>query len=219
MRPGDYRESLVIDKAVTIRGDGARELVVIRPRTPGEPCVSITDDAPHLRELSIKGGDLPAQGDEEPVELIRVTGGAPVLRGPRHRRWRRWRVVSGPQTKGLLRSCVVHDGQGDGIQIWGSAAPRIEQNEIWANAHAGMAIGGTGRIPWCAQTAFTTTRGSGSTSTEERSRNSRRTKSGLTARAGSPPRALGPDPLVRANRVHDVDGAALLRCRRCLASA
>lgn len=55
--------------------------------------------------------------------------------------------ISGVGTDPLVRANRVHDGQ-EGIYVWqgagifvsGGASPQIEENEIWANASAGIAI-------------------------------------------------------------------------------
>ena len=57
VRPGEYRESLVIDKSVTIRGDGSRERIVVRPSVDDQPCIAIEGGAPHIIGLTIEGTD------------------------------------------------------------------------------------------------------------------------------------------------------------------
>jgi parallel beta-helix repeat protein len=50
-------------------------------------------------------------------------------------------------TDPLVQANRVHDGVGPGILVWGGASPRIEENQIWANALAGIEIRGRGTDP------------------------------------------------------------------------
>ena len=46
--PGQYRESLVIDKTVRIGGDGPRDEVIVRPLTRDRPVMSIHGGEPYI---------------------------------------------------------------------------------------------------------------------------------------------------------------------------
>ena len=74
VRPGEYRESLVIDKAVTIRGDGPRDQIVVGPWNADEPCISIVSGAPTVTGLTITLQDITRRKrDAEALRDARAT--------------------------------------------------------------------------------------------------------------------------------------------------
>lgn len=82
VRPGNYDESIVIDKGITIRGDGDRDDVIIELSQELPP--TATDEHPDLpTAFLIEGVDailenLTLQGESSRVV---INGGAPELRG------------------------------------------------------------------------------------------------------------------------------------------
>jgi F-box protein 11 len=132
VRPGLYREGVVIDKPVEIIGDGELGEVVIEAnqkdailfranmgrianltlRQAGGGnwfCVDITQG-----RLDLEGCDISSQS----LACVAIHGGA----DPRLRRNR------------------IHDGKASGVFVYENGQGTLEDNDIVANAHAGVAI-------------------------------------------------------------------------------
>jgi Family of unknown function (DUF6308) len=117
-------------KTITIRGDGQREAIVVA--WDQGPAFHLVETRSTLTALTITGGD-PDPESEARAGLL-VTGGAPQLD--------RLRVTHG---RGIVfwggaAGAIEHshiDGNDCGILVLDGASPRIEGNEIWANAPHG----------------------------------------------------------------------------------
>ena len=114
--PGIYRESLVVDKDVTIQGQGAPGEVVIE--SLAEPCFVL--DAPQVRlsNLMLTGGRGPAlaitQGRPR-VEgcLIEVTGGTAI-------------AITGAGTEPSFRDCTLQGEGATGLLVGAQAGATFE---------------------------------------------------------------------------------------------
>ena len=202
VRPGEYRESLIVDKSVRIRGDGPREKIVVRPDR-GESGITIIASAPNLVGFTVNGLD-PAEPDDSPgADLVRITGGTPVLESLDICGGDACVSVRGNEIMGAIRLCWVHDGRYSGILIAGGASPRIEENEIWAHASSGVAVEDSESNP--------TVRANRIHDCDEH---------GIQVAEGAAPRieeneiwsnggaqvvvqGTGTDPIIQANRIHD----------------
>ena len=131
IRPGLYRENLVISKPVELVGDGERDLIVVegvtehtilfeatagiirgltlRQRATHKYCVWATDG-----RLTIEDCDVSSDG----LACIAVSGtGDPHIRRNR-----------------------VHDGKASGIVVYASGRGTIEDNDIFANILSGIEV-------------------------------------------------------------------------------
>ena len=79
--PGEYRESLVIDKTVRIGGDGPRDRIIIRPLISGEPCLSIRGGDPYLHDLTIDGSEFDRVDPDgaDPIAQLSIAAGSPLI--------------------------------------------------------------------------------------------------------------------------------------------
>jgi len=71
VRPGTYAEAVVIDKDISLTGDGSREEIVIAFSDGVTPVASIVDSEATVSNLTLTGED----------PLVHVVGGAPTLQG------------------------------------------------------------------------------------------------------------------------------------------
>jgi hypothetical protein len=133
VRPGVYRESLVLDRPVQLVGDGPLDEIVIEAQ--GGPCLRIQADEVVLRGLTLRG----RAGLKEYAVII--PRGQPVLEG--------CAVVSGglggvaiagAAARPVLRKCRVHDCQGAGVLIHTEARPVLEDCQAYANEGAGVEV-------------------------------------------------------------------------------
>jgi hypothetical protein len=156
--PGTYRENLVVDQAVTLRGtDGGRGSVRIAP----------ADGVP----LTIRGSatvhDLHLEGQDPAAPALLVESGSPELSGLRITA----RSATGIEVRGdarpLVRNCTVDNPGGigigaveggggtfvecevvcagqSGVAVRGGAHPRLEQCRIHHASGAGLSVTGEG---------------------------------------------------------------------------
>jgi parallel beta-helix repeat protein len=199
VRPGLYREGIVIDKPVEILGDGEVSDIVIE--ASGERTVQFQAAMGRIANLTLRqaGGKAYcvgiAQGrlDLEDCDItsrglscVAIHGGA----DPRLRRNR------------------IHDGKEVGILVYENGQGTLEDNEIFANAYAGVEIktGGNpilrrNRIHDGKETGVHVHKnGQGTLEDNEIFGN---TLAGVTIRTGG-------NPTLRRNRIHDGRQAGVL---------
>ncbi|MFI8008121.1 right-handed parallel beta-helix repeat-containing protein [Streptomyces sp. NPDC086010] len=128
VQPGEYQESVVLDRDVTVvaeKGPGTVRVVARRG-----PAVTVNGGAPVLRELTIAAG-----ADRGPAVLL--TAGAPELE--------RCQVYGGRvevvrDAAPVLRSCTVEEAFGSGAHVTGTATVVIEDCVIRSVAGHGMTL-------------------------------------------------------------------------------
>jgi parallel beta-helix repeat protein len=132
VRPGLYRESILVNKPVQIVGDGQREDIVIE--ATGRPVVRFTVEDSRMAGLTLRqaGGGMWFGVDissgrhliedcdisSQSLACVSIRDGAnPTLRGNR-----------------------IHDGKQAGLYIYDGGKGIIEDNDIFGNAFAGAEI-------------------------------------------------------------------------------
>ncbi|MEU8567185.1 right-handed parallel beta-helix repeat-containing protein [Streptomyces pathocidini] len=156
--PGTYRENLVVDRAVTLRGpDGSRGSVRIAP----------ADGVALTVRASATVQDLHIEGQDSAAPALLVEDGAPELNGLRVAT----RSAAGIEVRGgarpIVRNCTVDnpggiglaslEGSGgvfedcevvsagqSGVSVRGGAHPRLERCRIHHASGAGIALSGEG---------------------------------------------------------------------------
>ncbi|MBZ4324340.1 right-handed parallel beta-helix repeat-containing protein [Streptomyces huiliensis] len=140
--PGTYRENLVVDRSITLRGaDGVPGSVRI---APPEGVALTVRAAAVLRDLQVEGQDAA-------VPALLVDGGAPELVG--------LRVVTrssvGIEVRGgarpTVRHCAVDNAAGVGVAVLDRAGGVFEECEVLAAGQSGVAVygGGGPRLERC----------------------------------------------------------------------
>jgi hypothetical protein len=138
IRPGRYAEELTVEKALTLRGQGERDAIVIEG-TRGT-ALRVTADATvenlTLRQLGGKNLDCVAiaRGLVELLgcDISAQTGGACV------------NLTSAADA--LLRGNVIHDGNGWGVFAGGVGVVTLEENEICGHTYSGVTVMGGGYV-------------------------------------------------------------------------
>ncbi len=129
VRPGRYREQMVLDKPLEVVGVGPREAVVVEAERG--PSLVVTAERGRVRGLSFRGGRPAAvevRGGGVIFEECVVSGG--VLAAV-------W--VRGPGAAPALLRCRVHAGR-TGVLFHDGARGRLEDSEVFANASVGVEI-------------------------------------------------------------------------------
>ncbi|SEG18773.1 Right handed beta helix region [Actinacidiphila yanglinensis] len=133
VQPGEYQESLVLDRDVTVvaeKGPGT-----VRVRAPHGPAVNVTGGSPVLRELTVVGA-----GDRGPAVVL--GGGAPLLD---RCAVSRGRIEIVRDAAARLLSCTVEDAAGSGVHVTGTAGAVVEDCVIRATTGHGLTVSDAAR--------------------------------------------------------------------------
>ncbi len=132
INPGTYRENLVVQRAVTLRGAEGPGSVRIAP--PGGVALTVRADAV-VQDLHIEGQDTSAAA-------LLVEGSAPELQDVRVVT----RSAVGIEVRGAarptVRRCTVDNPAGVGISVLDSAGGLFEECEVVAAGQSGFAVRG-----------------------------------------------------------------------------
>ncbi len=138
VRPGLYKESLLIDNAVEIIGDGPLDQIIIE--SVNAPCVLMRADRGVLRGLSLRGR---TGRDAEEFFAVDIPYGELLMEGCDITNESSGCLsIHGPEANPVVRQCRIHDGEGYGIWVWDNAAGIVEECEIYNNAGAGVMVSG-----------------------------------------------------------------------------
>ena len=140
VRPGTYRESVAIDRAITLAGDGDRDAIVVL--SDDSPCLIVGRKTTRVAHLTVRGGG--ACDELGGKAAVLVSGGSPLLEGLILAESYGIRVMKGASPS--IHGCVVRDGPRAGI--WAQLSTGIiEDNDIFGNALFGIVVWGTGSAP------------------------------------------------------------------------
>jgi parallel beta-helix repeat protein len=140
VRPGTYRESVAIDRAITLAGDGDRDAIVVL--SDDAPCLIVGGQTARIAHLTVRGGG--ACDEWGGKAAILVSGGSPILDGLVLAESHGIRITKGASP--TIHGCVVRDGPRAGI--WAQLSTGIiEDNDIFGNALFGIVVRGTGSAP------------------------------------------------------------------------
>lgn len=138
VRPGLYRESLIIDRPVEIISDGTQEDIIITSASAS--CVLMRTDEATMRGLTLRqeadssnGGDgffaVDISQGRLTLEDCDITSNALSCIG-----------VHNDLTNPLIRRCRIHKSADSGIYIFNAASGTVEDCEIYNNSNVGVAI-------------------------------------------------------------------------------
>jgi F-box protein 11 len=137
VRPGHYRENVVLDKQVRLLGDGPADQIILEG-TGSAPAVRVQADSGLLRGLSLRSKTT-GDGKQPALEISR--GRLEVLECDISSEGQAAVAISGPQARPVLRQCKVHDCPGTAVQIDNKAGGRLENCEVSGNTGPGVKIG------------------------------------------------------------------------------
>ncbi|MDT0472358.1 right-handed parallel beta-helix repeat-containing protein [Streptomyces sp. DSM 41014] len=157
--PGTYRENLVIERAVTLRGpEGA----------PGSVRIAPLDGVPLTVRASAVVQDLHVEGQDSAAPALLVEEGAPELTDVRIVT----RSAAGIEVRGgarpTVRRCTVDNPAGVGIAVLDGGGGVFEECEVVAAGQSGVAVRGGGH-PRLDRCRIHHTSGAGLTATGENS--------------------------------------------------
>lgn len=138
VRPGLYRETLVIDKPVEIFGDRAGGQAIIEG--VDSPCMLMKADQSTVEGLYLRGR---TSRDGNQYFAVDVSRGELILAGCDITSESSGCVsIHGPEANPIIKRCNIHDAEGYGIWVWDNAGATVEDCEIYNNAGAGVMISG-----------------------------------------------------------------------------
>jgi nitrous oxidase accessory protein NosD len=135
VKPGTYRESLVLDKRLHIVGDGPGEQIVIE--AVGSSCLTMNADFATVQGLTLRGR---AGRDQDKafavyipkgqlvLEDCSISGESPACVG-----------IESSYARPILRRCKIHDGK-VGVLVDNGASGTLEGCEIFNHAEAAVRI-------------------------------------------------------------------------------
>ena len=134
VKPGIYREALVIDRDVEIVGEGDRARIVVD--VTNTHAVTVTADRAVVRNLTVR-----AVGTKEKLNAVWVQRGRVVIEGCDLTSAIGSVVyITGKDSAPVIRDCQIRDGQGPGVFVFEQGQGTIEQCVISGNADAGVWI-------------------------------------------------------------------------------
>ncbi|MFC8419909.1 right-handed parallel beta-helix repeat-containing protein [Streptomyces sp. NPDC057236] len=157
--PGTYRENLVVQRAVTLRGPEG---------SPGSVRIAPPDGVPLTVRASAVVQDLHVEGQDATAPAVLVEEGTPELRDIRVVT----RSAAGIEVRGgarpTARRCTVDNPAGTGIAVLDGGGGVFEECEVVAAGQAGVAVRG-GAHPRLERCRVHHASGSGLTATGENS--------------------------------------------------
>ncbi|MCF4969142.1 pectinesterase family protein [Nostoc sp. CMAA1605] len=147
VRPGFYQESIVINKPITIIGDGSKADIVIE--SPDSNCILMETDTATVSGLTLRctagknnkkfyGVDI-SQG-QLTLENCDITSDSLACIAIYH-----------ATADAIIRNCEIHDGKASGIFVYDHGQGRIENCYLYSNTLSGITIqdGGNPTVERC----------------------------------------------------------------------
>ncbi len=130
--PGTYRESLTVERAIEIVGDGPPGSVVVE--TTGAACILSTATGARVKGLTLRqmGG-----GDWFGIDI--AAGSLTVIECDITSKSLACVAVHNGATGNLLTN-RIHDGESNGVSVYDNGSGLFERNDIFGNAAAGIMV-------------------------------------------------------------------------------
>lgn len=136
VRPGTYRESIILDKPIEINGDGSYDQVIIESSRGN--CISMQTDKAIVRNLTLRGCAGQQGGKYHAVDipqgkllLENCDISSDSLAGV---------AIHNFSARPIVRQCVIHDSKGDGVLVYENGQGEIDSCDIFGNAPGGISI-------------------------------------------------------------------------------
>jgi hypothetical protein len=138
VRPGLYREGVIIDKQIVIMGDGPPEDIIISGSDSSS--IQMRADQATVTGLTIRGRAAGGEGGFFAVDIARgrlVLDGCDISSDTLS-----CVAVHGTAADPVIRRCRIHDGADSGVYFFDGATGTLEECEVYGNANVGIAITG-----------------------------------------------------------------------------
>jgi len=136
VRPGVYRENLVLDRRVELVGDGPTVDIIIE--STNATCIRLTANHGTLRGLTLRSL---SRSPGTKCFGVDISGGTWLLEDcDIVSDSLACLVVRGASADPIVRRCQIHDGNGSGVFVHGNGRGKFENCDIFGNAGSGVAI-------------------------------------------------------------------------------
>ncbi len=143
IKPGLYRESIVIDTDLEIAGVGPMEKIIIE--SDSGPCIRMQAGRATLRNLILRGrGPLEAPCDLSSSAVHVSRGHLTIEQSDITSETGPCLAIQGSEASATVRACKIHDGQDKGVVITGKGRATLEDCEIFGHRKAGVSISDEG---------------------------------------------------------------------------
>jgi hypothetical protein len=164
VRPGRYKESVVLHKRVEIVGDGARSDIVLEGKDGA--CIEMRADYARVRGLTLCGrAGLGSRGhpavsvpqgqlvledcdiSSDSLACVAVQGSAadPVVRHCRIHDSRSAGLLFADRAEGLVEDCEIHGNANAGVEIREEAKPSVRRCKIFEGRQGGVLVHDRGK--------------------------------------------------------------------------
>jgi hypothetical protein len=130
IRPGRYNESVVLDKTLSLIGDGEREDIIIE--THDGSCVEMLTKNATVRGLTLRG-------QSEQYYTVNISQGHLLLEGCNITSTTLGGVAV-DNASADIRNCKIYDGKASGVFVSNNGKATIDNCDIFGNGKAGIAI-------------------------------------------------------------------------------
>jgi parallel beta-helix repeat protein len=147
VRPGIYRESVVIDRPIELIGDGMLPEVVIE--ATDTPAIQMQTDQARVRGLTLRGR---VSDQARPQATVQIGRGRLALEACNiSAEGRVCVIIHGAEANPVLWRCRIHASNGVGVLAYAQARGTIEECELDGHAQAAIVIrtGGNPTIRRC----------------------------------------------------------------------
>ena len=201
IKPGEYDESLTIDKDLQIHGDGQVEEIIMQ--SADAQVISLLAGRGQISNLTIRqtaSQDTNPEADKIPA-AVQIKGGQPVIQNCDISSDSGCGITIQGNADPAVRACRIHDNKQHGVYVAEQGRGTFEDNDISANTWSGVIVtsGGDPAVRACRihdnkqHGVYVAEQGRGTFEDNDISAN---TWSGVIVTSGG-------DPAVRACRIHD----------------
>jgi parallel beta-helix repeat protein len=207
IKPGEYRESLTIDKTLQIHGDGPIEEITLQSADTRAICLRAGGS--QISNLTIRRTvtqDTQPEADDS-TGAVQIEGGQPTVRDCDISSQAGCGIVVQGDADPVIRGNHIHDNKEDGVHVLEQGRGTVEDNDISANTNDGVQVQ-AGADPVVRGNRIHDNQEAGvyvfeqGRGTFEDNDISANTICGIQV-------ADGADPVVRGNRIYDNQGAGV----------
>lgn len=136
IRPGVYKESLIINKPLKIIGDGNRSEIIIESKNSS--CIVMRTNESEVQGLTLR---CLAGENNKKVFAVNIPQGELILSDCDITSDSLSCIsIHGSTANPIIRNCVIHDGKESGIYVYKNGRGTVENCDIFSNTLAGVAI-------------------------------------------------------------------------------
>ncbi|MCE9532255.1 MAG: HEAT repeat domain-containing protein [Planctomycetes bacterium] len=135
IRPGVYRETLEVDKSLTLVGDGPLEKIVIQSKS-GD-CLLLEAKKATIKHLTLQ---CVAGADKEFYAIDVAAGEVTIEDCDLSSKSLACVGVHGKDTRVVIRQCRIHDGNDAGVFVYEDGYAEVDGSEIFGNLKGNVVV-------------------------------------------------------------------------------